>query len=272
VRFAIFGDIGGHYVPLKTALEKLEVDCDKFILPPDLAVIQVGDLIDRGPDSDSVLKLVDGFLNQDDSRWIQLWGNHEGRVIGGPDFTEYYCREYPTSDYMRKTLYNWRIKNKAQVAAGIDSEEYGPLLITHAGLSSWWYEKFCKNLSVRSTVVTLNNMPFKLVSSAGSMLGGSAYWGGPLWAECRSEVYLSWEVGKVKPKFGQIHGHSSPYAFSKNKWRGDKPKNCSVNEKSRKTFCQIKDKWFIGIDPALGDYDPYFPVEPLLLTGKLFGP
>ncbi|WFE98601.1 metallophosphoesterase [Micromonospora sp. WMMD964] len=44
-------------------------------------VIQVGDLIDRGPDSAGVLAFVWQRL-ADSRRWIQLIGNHESQYLG----------------------------------------------------------------------------------------------------------------------------------------------------------------------------------------------
>ncbi|WP_233594971.1 metallophosphoesterase [Amycolatopsis sp. WAC 04169] len=72
-RVAIIGDVGGHPDQLRRALAWLGATGER--LPPDLTVIQVGDLVDRGPDSTGVLDIVANLL--DDGRWIQLAGNHE---------------------------------------------------------------------------------------------------------------------------------------------------------------------------------------------------
>jgi hypothetical protein len=61
VRVAVVGDIGGHATELRAELTRLGEDKDGR-LPSDLVVIQVGDLIHRGPDSDDVVKLVDNYL------------------------------------------------------------------------------------------------------------------------------------------------------------------------------------------------------------------
>jgi len=39
-------------------------------LPADLTVIQVGDLVDRGPDRTGVLDLVDAYLRDQPEQWI----------------------------------------------------------------------------------------------------------------------------------------------------------------------------------------------------------
>ncbi len=57
-RVAIIGDIGGHSEELFSALVRLGADPHTLDLPPDLIVVQVGDLIHRGPDSVGVLAIV----------------------------------------------------------------------------------------------------------------------------------------------------------------------------------------------------------------------
>jgi hypothetical protein len=46
-------------------------------------VIQVGDLVDRGPDSPGVLALVRERLERDRRGWVQLIGNHEWQYLDG---------------------------------------------------------------------------------------------------------------------------------------------------------------------------------------------
>lgn len=71
----LIGDIGGHPDELRRVLAAL---------PRDGTVVQVGDLVDRGPDSRAVLRLVDPLL---DARWVQLAGNHESQYLpGGREF------------------------------------------------------------------------------------------------------------------------------------------------------------------------------------------
>ena len=48
-RVAVIGDVGGHADQLRKVLRELGAESEQ--LPSDLIVIQVGDLVDRGPDS-----------------------------------------------------------------------------------------------------------------------------------------------------------------------------------------------------------------------------
>jgi hypothetical protein len=73
--------VGGHSGPLREALTRI---CGGALrLPPDVVVVQVGDLVDRGPDSTGVLELVRTFLDEQPDQWIQLAGNHESQYLPG---------------------------------------------------------------------------------------------------------------------------------------------------------------------------------------------
>jgi hypothetical protein len=80
MRVAVIGDIGGHVDELRAELARLGVKRDG-LLPSDLLVIQVGDLVHRGPASDDVITLVDSYLRNEPHRWIQLVGNHEANYL-----------------------------------------------------------------------------------------------------------------------------------------------------------------------------------------------
>src|SRR4029453_366134 len=73
----IVGDVGGCSAELARALGSV---------PADAGVGQVGDLVDRGPDSSGVLALVGRRLAEAPRRWVQLLGNHEAPYVGHPEF------------------------------------------------------------------------------------------------------------------------------------------------------------------------------------------
>ena len=73
-RVAVIGDVGGHADQLRKVLRELGAESEQ--LPSDLIVIQVGDLVDRGPDSIGVLDTVaprmgdvDVVRQQAERRW-----------------------------------------------------------------------------------------------------------------------------------------------------------------------------------------------------------
>jgi hypothetical protein len=80
-RVAVIGDIAGHLDELRTELRRLGADGATGWLPGDLTIIQVGDLVHRGPASDAVVALVDGYLTRQPMQWVQLVGNHEAHYL-----------------------------------------------------------------------------------------------------------------------------------------------------------------------------------------------
>lgn len=75
---AVLGDVGGHLAALRAELTRLGVpDGGDGPIPADLTVVQVGDLVHRGPESDAVVALVDRHLSATPRRWLQVVGNHE---------------------------------------------------------------------------------------------------------------------------------------------------------------------------------------------------
>src|SRR6478735_10051467 len=85
MRIAVIGDVGGHANPLRHELARLGAHPDGS-LPEDLIVVQVGDLIHRGPDSAQVVDMIDGYLRTQPAQWIQLIGNHEAHYLQAPVF------------------------------------------------------------------------------------------------------------------------------------------------------------------------------------------
>lgn len=78
---AVIGDVAGHADELATALVSLGADPLTLGLPAGLTVVQVGDLVHRGPDSSGVLDIVERVLQAQPEQWVQLVGNHEGTYV-----------------------------------------------------------------------------------------------------------------------------------------------------------------------------------------------
>ena len=85
-RVAVIGDVGGHLSELRRELVRLGADEETGELPADLTIVQVGDLVHRGPDSAGVVRLVDRHLRARPGQWIQLVGNHEAQYLTAPAF------------------------------------------------------------------------------------------------------------------------------------------------------------------------------------------
>lgn len=257
-RVAIFGDIGGHYRPLLRALIDLGLDPETHRLPEDLTVVQVGDLIHRGPDSGKVLAFVDARLREQPEQWVQLAGNHEGMYLqGAPRFQWGESLNEAGENLLR----SWWADGRMKVAVGLGTE-HGDILVTHAGLTLGLWRKIGEPTDVRQAVPALNALPETgptLLWRTGRMMGGGpAVWlAGPMWAEAGPEVYASWlyaEKDGTGVPFGQVHGHSTAYWWPKKTWQ------CTPEVAARfvptPRFRHLKGviggKPFTGIDPGFG--------------------
>jgi len=270
-RVAVFGDIGGHAAALFSHLVKLGMNSYTLELPDDLTVIQVGDLVHRGPNTGGVLQLVEAVRTQQPDKWHQLVGNHEAMYLpGGPEF------HWPEvlNDAGEALLNKWWDSGWLKVAVGVDSED-GELLITHAGLTAGAWRKLRSPATVKAAVDSLNKLPVHnpdLLWSVGAMISSRNpvnFSAGPVWAEAGQELYGSWLAAESDGRgvpFGQVHGHSSVYSFDREAWREPRvlARRFMVNHDRRHVSGLLGGKVFYGIDPDLGQVENAFEWEPLL--------
>ena len=102
-RLAVIGDVGGHLDSLVAQLIVLGVDVEERLIPQDLSICQVGDLVHKGPESAAVVALVDELMARNPDRWIQLLGNHEAQYL--PDCQQFWT---PTVDEKtEETIRRW---------------------------------------------------------------------------------------------------------------------------------------------------------------------
>ena len=88
-QLAVIGDVGGHYDTFVDKLVGLGVDVHTGHIPSKLHIVQVGDLVHKGPKSLAVVDLVDRMLNGPcPSQWTQVVGNHDAQLLGGTHFWE----------------------------------------------------------------------------------------------------------------------------------------------------------------------------------------
>jgi hypothetical protein len=224
---ALVGDVGGFSGELARAVAAID--------DPEAIVIQVGDLVDRGPDSPGVLAYV-GEQLAGPRRWIQLVGNHEAQYVGGDRFWP-----EPLTDADAALLHAWWLRDRLRVAAAVRTADGEELLVTHAGLSVDAWRELGEPVTAATGADLLNTRPEPLL------------WGhrGPLWAEAGSDVYPSWlENGRFMP-FTQVHGHSSIVDFDRRVWRcGERVRQRStVDWTARHTFTRAAGGRLIGIDP-----------------------
>lgn len=295
MRTAIIGDVGGHATQLKEALWALGADPDTGFIPQDLTIIQLGDLIHRGPDSSGVIQMVDKFYHTCPTAWIQLMGNHEANYLKTPSF-KWAERLDPAST---KTLKSWHASGWLKLAhsftslglpirrSGGDTEmiAQGVTLITHAGLTAGLWEKLGSpdNTEVADAINLegANTPPEKWggVFSPGAMLGlPENLSAGVLWAQCTAELYKSWILHlknlKPTPQLNQVHGHSIPFGWNGGSWQDPLPHYLVSKEfpkvtgkalrDPRHTIIEIDTNTFFGTDPGHGNH-PINKWAPLIL-------
>ncbi len=254
-RVVVVGDVGGHPQPLRAALTGLGAGDDGRDLPLDVTVVQVGDLVDRGPDSTEVLKLVGWYLQHRPQQWIQLVGNHESQYLSGGSF--FWPERLPDAD--ADLLRAWWKDGSLQVAAAVRTDQADELLISHAGLTVGAWQQLGEPMSAAAAAQLLNQRPEPLIWHGGDLARAPAVdpAAGPLWADAGWELYEPWlshhAHGGFVP-FGQVHGHSQIVNFDAREWRcpGRVRQRTTVDWHARHVQVRIGGRRFTGVDPKHG--------------------
>jgi Calcineurin-like phosphoesterase len=253
---AIIGDVGGCALQLAAALKSLDDESGEACQgggsrgAGDTVVIQVGDLVDRGPDSTGVLDLVQPRIDATPGRWIQLAGNHEAQYIGGMTF---WPERLGDADAQR--LRTWWLRDRMRVAAAVRTAAGEELLVTHAGLTVAAWRELGGPVTAATAADLLNTRPEPLL------------WAdqGPLWAE---HVAASWLEEHEPMPFSQVHGHSSIVDHQRRVWRCPERvrQRSTVDWTARHTTTRVSGARVVGVDPKHGRQGaPTW--APLLLPG-----
>ncbi|AKU17418.1 metallophosphoesterase [Luteipulveratus mongoliensis] len=251
-RVAVIGDVGGHLDELRAELIRLGADSASGALPADLIVVQVGDLVHRGPDSAGVVRLVDGYLNRQPEQWVQLAGNHEAQYLREPAFEW----SEPLDKASARLLQQWWTSGLMRAAVALPTVD-GDYLATHAGLTAgFWRDSLGQPSDARQAADLLNRLVDTDDDSlfrAGEMLGRPASTtAGPLWACAQTELLPSW-MGERLP-FNQIHGHTSLYDWHHERFRvgADLAQRTVLEPGSAHETTSLDGGHIVGIDPGHG--------------------
>ncbi len=275
-RIAVLGDLSGHLAPFVRALGDLGVDVAAAAVPDDLVVVQVGDLVHKGPDSDTIVALVDRLLDANPDRYVQLLGNHEDQYLGGQRFYE----QTPLAPGTIATLRRWRASGTLGVAAAIRTTRGESYLVTHAGLTrlNFLHHVSAEDVGHAAEVVNaLTETRPKVIHATGVMLtdlrSGLA---GPLWAEATRELYPGWLRAAATgqpPPFGQIHGHCPLVDFTGEPigpLPADLARLAVVDRARRHVSLAIGGRRFINVDPGFDDRPPgRVRLHPVVLDGEV---
>jgi hypothetical protein len=230
----IVGDVGGCAGELTRVVGPLLAD-------PDTIVIQVGDLVDRGPDSAGVLDFVRQRLESDRGRWFQLIGNHEGPYLG--EGAEPFWPE-PLPGAQARLLESWWLREWMRPAVAVRTADGEELLVTHAGLSVPAWRELGSPVVAGTAAELLNTRPAELLFG----------FGGPLWAEAGSQVYPSWLDGSERMPFSQVHDHSAIVSFPHRSWVCEERirVRSTVDWSARRTETRVRGGRFVAVDPKHG--------------------
>lgn len=167
----MIGDVSGHLETLREELRRLGANADGR-LPDDLVVVQVGDLVHRGPDSDQIVELVDDYLSDQPDNWIQLMGNHEALYLGTTTF-RWPQRLSPRS---ARTVRRWFYTGAMIGAVAIHGTDES-FLVTHAGLTGrFWHDVLGGPADVGAAadrLATLATHKPAVYARPGHLLGGN---------------------------------------------------------------------------------------------------
>ncbi len=228
----IIGDVGGF-------AGKLAEAADAALQDPDTVVIQVGDLVDRGPDSAGVLAYVKRQLEAKTGRWTQLIGNHEHQYLGGRVFwhDRLNCPE-------ASLLNDWWLRERMTVATAVTAIDGEEFLISHAGLTYDAWGALGEPVTASTAADLLNTRPEDILKADN----------GPLWAEAGQDLYHSWIEARMPMPFSQIHGHSAIVSYTQQVWRCDERirQRSTVDWEARHTFTRLGTSRFVAIDPKHG--------------------
>jgi hypothetical protein len=268
-RVAVIGDVGGHIEQLRAELFRLGCNPDSLEMPPDLRVIQVGDLIHRGSHSEAVVELVDEFLRRYPHDWVQLVGNHEAQYVRDPVFKWHQTLSEAAAELIRTW---WRSGlMRAAAAVRTDDEEF---VVTHAGITEgFWRRVLHSPQSAELASARVNELIGTgdgSLFSSGHMLGVGKrnLRAGPLWASAPFELIPSWAYSGARLPFSQVHGHSSVINWSTGELAdGFVHSNAmSFDFDASHEFARMGATRLIGIDPG-HDEVPHLPWRALVLDG-----
>lgn len=250
-RVAVVGDVGGHLDALTAQLRELGADVEVGTLPPGLEVVQVGDLVHRGPDSEGVVALVDRFVHRT-RRWHQLIGNHEQQYLRKPVF------HWPSriDGHAIDQLRSWWKHGWMRPAAAIRAASGEEFVVSHGGVTAGFWRELGAPASGQTTAAAINALvhedPARLFR-AGQMLGLPVdRAAGPVWASAASELIPSW-WGIALP-FSQIHGHTTVIDWDTGRPSGslELMSAIEIDPAARHEEFHLRGGRIVGIDPGHG--------------------
>jgi hypothetical protein len=273
VRIHLIGDIGGHLDVFAEALILAGVDVAARAIPEGTLVIQVGDLVHKGPDDDGCVALADDLLAT--GRYLQLWGNHDAHYIGGPDVS---ARPgvSPVGPASTATFRRWADTGAARLAVALDTVELGPALVTHGGLTRGLWQELGSPADAGEAAMRINALltdPERAFRPGWLMTGVHDRAAGVTCPRTGAELAGPWLERGAMP-FHQIHGHESTWWWPHDRFHDDCPPEVAaattLDTSRRHCWVEVGGMRLWSIDWVLGAAAPAgVDWSPLALEGEV---
>lgn len=253
-RVAVIGDLGGHADALRAELARLGVpDGGTGGIPDDLRIVQVGDLVHRGPDSAGVVALVDRHLRETPERWVQLIGNHDGFYVRRRQFT--WDERVPSRT--AATLKRWWADGSMRAAVAVRGVGES-FVVTHAGVTrGFWNDILGAPPDATGTAEAINALARTkpgILFRPGVLVGyrEPSMSAGPIWAAAGREMMASWMDHELP--FSQLHGHTSIYDWDRGRWYADAAARTliTLDEAAKHVTVALPGGRIVGVDPGHG--------------------
>lgn len=226
MKTVIVGDIGGQFDLFKDVIESVGGDPDTGILPRDINMIQVGDIV-RYADAPALnslacAQLAQKLIDVNEGRYIQLLGNHETPLLGGSVDPHWSVKDLPEVKHIVK---GWWDNKQAHLAVSLTKDGQRDILITHAGLTRGymeWLGTVSSYEAMRKLNSFVGNVGVIEFEQTGGLVTGVANPSADIvWALVGMELHDSWK--DAHPEFNQIHGHSCLMEWETEKFWYDIP-------------------------------------------------
>lgn len=272
-RVAVIGDVGGHLDVFTASLVAAGVDPRTWLLPMGLSVVQVGDLVHKGPDSAGCVALAEVLLRRNPGRYVQLLGNHEGHYLGGPDVSGR-AGVADVGDATAAVLRRWWADGQGRLAVSVERPDGTGVLLTHGGLTAGLW----RDLGAPATAweaagaIAAQRNPGVAFRPGWLMTGSVDFRAGVTNPRTGAELAASWLLEGALA-FDQVHGHEGVWAWPLNDWHDDVPdevRALSVVDRERR-FCSVRigARTLTSVDWVLGTVAPKRQWLPLLLPGRV---
>lgn len=257
----VIGDTGGNANVLDACLELAGV-MDSLV-PEDRMIVHVGDVVRCHPQfrrgNRESAERIHSLATNNPTSFVQLLGNHESAALGGPSRPGWDVEasiDVSTSKTLREL---WEAQT-VRLAVACDSKDWGPVLVTHAGLTRSRWQGLGSPRSAAEAAVRVNEdmgKPLARWARAGRLVGQQDAMADTTWAEVIRELHEPWIAAGDAP-FSQIHGHASPFNWAANDWWPDAPATVrsatSVQTSLRRTVTRLAPARFaVSVDWNLGD-------------------